>query len=143
MDPQRNTLPASRRRRSTTLQHLFELDSRNKSRSTNVSMFLSSSENEEILSIITYFSSPLESPSPQDHKRQKLTKLLSIIKLKKTLHDQTLVPLMSMLSKNLFRPLPPPSNASINSDFPDDEDPISNFHQNGRTSKFSMISSYE
>jgi serine/threonine-protein phosphatase 2A regulatory subunit B' len=127
MAAQRNTLPASPRRRSTTLQHLFELDSRNKSRSTNVSMFLSSSENEEILSIITYFSSPLESPSPQDHKRLKLTKLLSIIKLKKTLHDQTLVPLMSMLSKNLFRPLPPPSNASINSDFPDDEDPISNF----------------
>ncbi|XP_059436506.1 serine/threonine protein phosphatase 2A 57 kDa regulatory subunit B' beta isoform-like [Corylus avellana] len=127
MAAQRNTLPASPRRRSTTLQRLFELDSRDENRSTNVFMFLSNSENEEILSIITYFSSPLESPSPQDLKRLKLTQLLSIIKQKTTLHDQTLAPLMLMLSKNLFRPLPPPSNASITSDFPDDEDPISNF----------------
>jgi serine/threonine-protein phosphatase 2A regulatory subunit B' len=129
MAAQRNTLPlpASPRRKSTTLLHLFELDSKNKSKSPKISLYLSNSENEELLSIITYFTSPLESPSPQDLKRLKLTQLLSIIKLKKTLHDQTLAPLMSMLSTNLFRPLPPPSNTSITSDFPDDEDPISNF----------------
>jgi serine/threonine-protein phosphatase 2A regulatory subunit B' len=133
MAAQRNTLPlplplpASPRRKSTTLLHLFELDSKNKSKSSKISLYLSNSENEELLSIITYFTSPLESPSPQDLKRLKLTQLLSIIKLKKTLHDQTLAPLMSMLSTNLFRPLPPPSNTSITSDFPDDEDPISNF----------------
>ncbi|KAK7829347.1 serine/threonine protein phosphatase 2a 57 kda regulatory subunit b' beta isoform [Quercus suber] len=93
----------------------------------------SNSINEDILSIISHctfiftFTDPLESPSKQDLKRVKLTQLLSILKSSKKLQDQILAPLMSMLSTNLFRPLPPPSNPSISSNLIDDEDSISSF----------------
>ncbi|XP_060676177.1 serine/threonine protein phosphatase 2A 57 kDa regulatory subunit B' beta isoform isoform X1 [Ziziphus jujuba] len=64
--------------------------------------------------------------SPAQGKRLNLIRLLHIIKSSKnSLNDQILAPLMSMLSVNLFRPLPPPSNPSVNSDLVDEEDPIS------------------
>ncbi|KAL5561247.1 hypothetical protein UlMin_030994 [Ulmus minor] len=118
MNAQSNKSKASPKRKSPTLQFLFDLDSNN--------------ENEEILSLISHctFSDPSESPSNQELKRHKLLQLLSVIKSpKKPLNDQVLAPLMSMIADNLFRPLPPPSNPSIasESDHPDDEDPISKF----------------
>ncbi|PON45053.1 Protein phosphatase [Parasponia andersonii] len=96
------------------------------------------SENEKILSMISYctfifsFTDPSESPSQQDEKRHKLIQLLSIIRTsKKPLHHQVLSALMEMISANIFRPLPPPSKPSSSitsdSDFPDEEDTISKF----------------
>ncbi|KAG2706082.1 hypothetical protein I3760_05G087500 [Carya illinoinensis] len=134
MAAQRDSPTASLKKKYATLQYLFDLDSKDKPRS-NLAIHFSSSENEEILSIISYctliftFTDPLESPSQQDLKRQKLTQLLSIVKLKKVpLSDQILAPLMSMLSTNLFRPLPPPSNpSSITPNLLDDDDLISTF----------------
>lgn len=120
-----------------TLQDLFNLESYNVNRIKHGSITsrpsFSNSINEGILSIISHctfiftFTDPLESPSKQDLKRVKLTQLLSILKSSKKLQDQILAPLMSMLSTNLFRPLPPPSNPSISSDLIDDEDSISSF----------------
>ncbi|XP_050262296.1 serine/threonine protein phosphatase 2A 57 kDa regulatory subunit B' beta isoform-like [Quercus robur] len=120
-----------------TLQDLFNLESYNMNRIKHGSITsrpsFSNSINEGILSIISHctfiftFTDPLESPSKQDLKRVKLTQLLSILKSSKKLQDQILAPLMSMLSTNLFRPLPPPSNPSISSDLIDDEDSISSF----------------
>lgn len=120
-----------------TLQDLFNMESYNMNRikhgSITSRLSFSNSINEDILSIISHctfiftFTDPLESPSKQDLKRVKLTQLLSILKSSKKLQDKILAPLMSMLSTNLFRPLPPPSNPSISSDLIDDEDSISSF----------------
>ncbi|XVF63257.1 hypothetical protein PTKIN_Ptkin09bG0073100 [Pterospermum kingtungense] len=120
-----------------TLRHLFDLDSKpyiasNLSSPSNGRQSPINSEYDEILSAISYcnfvftFTDPLESPSQQDLKRLKLIQVLSMIKSsKKPLHEQLLSPLMSMVSANLFRPLPPPSNASTVSDLPDDEELLS------------------
>ncbi|KAF5443756.1 hypothetical protein F2P56_036290 [Juglans regia] len=133
MDVQRNSPTASPKKKPATLQHLFEIDSKNKPIST-LAKHLSSAENEEILSSISFctdiftFTDPRESPSRRDLKRVKLSELLSTIKSKKPLNKQILAPLMSMLSTNLFRPLPPPSNLfNITPDLPDDEDQVSSF----------------
>ncbi|CAK9180981.1 unnamed protein product [Ilex paraguariensis] len=133
MGTRRNSLKASPKKKSHTLQDLFELDSRastgsNFHSSNNIGRQSSfESENDELLSTISYcsitysFTDPLESPSQQDLKQLKLIQLLSIIKsLKKPLHDQVLSALFSMLSANLFRPLPPQCNIIFV--FPDDED---------------------
>lgn len=123
----------SPRKNSTTLQILFEKE---KSPFSNNNGVPSSptSENEEILSIISFckfvftFTDPSESPSQLDLKRTHLTKLLFIVKSsKKPLHGQILEPLVSMISANLFRPLPPPANPSAASDFPEEEDLMSTF----------------
>lgn len=89
------------------------------------------SANEEFLSAISYctfvytFTDPLESPSQRDSKRLQLTHLISILKSsKKALHEKVLGPLVSMISCNLFRPLPPPANPS---DLLEEEDPISTY----------------
>ncbi|XP_031393326.1 serine/threonine protein phosphatase 2A 57 kDa regulatory subunit B' alpha isoform-like isoform X1 [Punica granatum] len=125
----------------STLQHLFDMDSRGSPlrSSGNSSSPLrrhhhQPSANEEILSMISAcsvtftFTDPSESPSQQDLKRLKLTQLLYLIKSsKRPLDDQTDVipPLVSMLKLNIFRPLPPPSNFSFISDLPDDEELVS------------------
>lgn len=98
------------------------------------------SEYEETKSAISYcnnfvftFTDPLESPSQQDLKRLKLIQVMSFIKSTKkqqqqpSWHEHLLSPLISMVSANLFRPLPPPSNttSSTASDhliLPDDEE---------------------
>ncbi|KAA8546131.1 hypothetical protein F0562_020975 [Nyssa sinensis] len=138
MGGHRNSPRASPRKKSTTLQRLFDLDSQNKTGSKLSGNKLSvpslgrhlpfESEN-EVLSIIscctiTYtFTDHRESPSQQDLKRLKLAELLSIIKSSKVpLHDQILPPLFSMISANLFRPLPPSANTSIMCFLPYDED---------------------
>ncbi|KAJ7978657.1 Serine/threonine protein phosphatase 2A regulatory subunit [Quillaja saponaria] len=139
MGLQRNSSMSSPNRKSTTLQHLFDLDSKSINGTklgspNNTSKLFSMSENEELLSVISYctfifsFSDPLESPSQQELKRNQLMRLLSIIKSsKKPLHDQILAPLVSMISTNLFRPLPPPSIPTSTLEFHDEEDPIFTF----------------
>ncbi|KAI8024905.1 Serine/threonine protein phosphatase 2A 57 kDa regulatory subunit B' kappa isoform [Camellia lanceoleosa] len=133
MGAQKTTPQPSPKKRSTsiTLQHLFDLDSKSNFSGNNVTGKRTSFEleNEEVLALISYttftytFTDPLESPSQQDLKRLKLIQLLSIIKTSKTpLHSQILPPLFSMLSANLFRPLPPPCTASVVCVLPDDED---------------------
>ncbi|XP_015576052.1 serine/threonine protein phosphatase 2A 57 kDa regulatory subunit B' beta isoform [Ricinus communis] len=135
MNVYRNSPKASPGRKSTTLQYLFELDSKNNngviSSSPKTSKHSpSESENESILSTISHcsviftFTDSLESPSQQDFKRYKLIQLLSTVKsAKKPLPDQVLSALISMISANLFRPLPPSSNSAIlTADLPDDED---------------------
>ncbi|KAL5856201.1 hypothetical protein ACOSQ3_006036 [Xanthoceras sorbifolium] len=133
---------SSKKKKSTTLQYLFELDSKNYHGTStpycspdyngnNKPCF--ESENEEILSAISTcntfftFTDPSESPSEQDLKRVKLNHLLSITKspqkaVLEVADDRILSPLMSMLSANLFRPRPPPSSTSqVNtSELPDD-----------------------
>ena len=136
MGVERNTPKASPKKKpTTTLQYLFDLDSKSNGNghfSNSGKQSSLDSENEELLSIITYctfvftFTDPSESPSQQDLKRLKLTQLLSLVKsTKKPLNDQILSPLVAMLSANLFRPLPPSSNASVVFDLPDEEDTAS------------------
>lgn len=138
MGAQSNTTPKSSPKviKSPTLQYLFDLESKNnnivnKIASINIGSQSSvNSEIEEILSIISHCSSDFTFGDPfESHaqvKRLKLTRILHIIKSSKSsLHDQILAPLMSMLSANLFRPLPPPSNPSVTSDLVDEEEPIS------------------
>ncbi|CAB4321232.1 unnamed protein product [Prunus armeniaca] len=142
MGVQNNTPRASPRRKSTTLQHLFDLDSKTATDTNgknigtaNIGCSSSSNlENEEILSSISFctsvftFTDPSECATQQELKRNKLLHLLSVVKSsKKTLHDQVMSSLISMISLNLFRPLPPPSNPSSAAEFPDDEDHTSTF----------------
>ncbi|XP_004497199.1 serine/threonine protein phosphatase 2A 57 kDa regulatory subunit B' beta isoform-like isoform X2 [Cicer arietinum] len=94
----------------------------------------SSSGNEELLSTISYctfvftFTDPSESPAQRDSKRLQLSRLIAMLKSsKKQVHEKVLDPLISMISANLFRPLPPPTNPSPISEFLDEEDPISIF----------------
>lgn len=129
MAVQRNSPAASPNKKLATLRYLiFEVDSKNKPIST-LARHLSDAENEEILTCISYctniftFTDPCESPSQRDLKRVKLSELLSTIKSRKPLNKQILAPLMSMISTNLFRPLPRPlSNLCVPLDLPDDED---------------------
>ncbi|RVW96735.1 Serine/threonine protein phosphatase 2A 57 kDa regulatory subunit B' epsilon isoform [Vitis vinifera] len=99
MGVERNTPKASPKKKpTTTLQYLFDLDSKSNGNghfSNSGKQSSLDSENEELLSIITYctfvftFTDPSESPSQQDLKRLKLTQLLSLVKsTKKPLHDQ-------------------------------------------------------
>ena len=92
-------------------------------------------EIDEILSSISYctftftFNDPSESPSQQEQKRDKLIKILSLLKPPKKidLHDHIISALMNMISANLFRPLPPPSkppSVTSDSDLPEEEDLI-------------------
>jgi serine/threonine-protein phosphatase 2A regulatory subunit B' len=139
MGAQSNIIPKSSPKfiRSTTLQYLFDLESKNnnivnKIASINIGNQPSvNSENDEILSIISYFSfdfninfsNPFESPA--QGMRLKLIRLLHIIKSSKhPLSNEILAPLMSMLSNILFRPLPPPSTSS---ELADEEEPMSSF----------------
>ncbi|XP_074380152.1 serine/threonine protein phosphatase 2A 57 kDa regulatory subunit B' alpha isoform-like [Apium graveolens] len=135
MGAQRKSPSVSRTKNSITLQYLFDLDSRSNvgskllANDNSASRSSTDSEDEEIMSVISYctitysFDDPSEVASHFDLKRLKLIQLLSIIKtLKKPLEDQILQPLFQMLSSNLFRPLPPPCNTSITSILPDDDD---------------------
>ncbi|XP_054776941.1 serine/threonine protein phosphatase 2A 57 kDa regulatory subunit B' alpha isoform-like [Prosopis cineraria] len=123
----------SPKKNSITLQNLFEQD---KPALPNCIGVASSpnSGNEEILCVISCcssesaFNDPSGSPSRQDFKRLQLGKLLPIIKsFKKPLPTTILEPLVSMISLNLFRPLPHRANPSTVADCPDDEDTISAF----------------
>lgn len=135
MGAQRKSPKASEKKKTITLQYLFDLDSGSNngsklSRTDSIGSRSSfDSEEEEIICVISYctFTYPLvdptESASHLDLKRLKLIQLLSIIKtLKKPLEDDILQPLFPMLSSNLFRPLPPPCNAFVASILPDDDD---------------------
>ncbi|KAK9072363.1 hypothetical protein SSX86_008797 [Deinandra increscens subsp. villosa] len=98
----------------TTLQFLFDLDSKHSPNQNNGNKKIHSSDSrdEELYSIIVYCT---ESRSDDQEysalKRLKLTQLLSIIKTSVTpISDQTLDVLFKMVAANLFRPLPPPSS---------------------------------
>ncbi|KAK7270167.1 hypothetical protein RIF29_23114 [Crotalaria pallida] len=113
---------------STTLKHLFEQEKPLFPMQSSPT----TSANEELLSAISYctfvftFSDPLESPAQRDSKRLQLTRLVSILKSsKKPVHEKVLEPLVSMISNNLFRPLPPPNNTCSISELHEEEDPIS------------------
>ncbi|GKV23986.1 hypothetical protein SLEP1_g33648 [Rubroshorea leprosula] len=136
--PRRKDSPkAPPKKKSTTLQYLFDLDSRNYNAnrlSSPVRQSSLESEYEEMHSAISYcnciftFTDPWESPSQQDLKRQKLNQILSMVKSSKRSVDEYLLPhLMIMISTNLFRPLPPPSNTYNIIDLPDDEEQLSSY----------------
>ncbi|KAJ9178774.1 hypothetical protein P3X46_010631 [Hevea brasiliensis] len=134
MNAHRNSPKASPGRISTTLKHLFDLDSKNNSNKLSSSPKIvrqssSDPESEGILSLISHcsviytFTDPLESPSQQDIKRNKLIQLLSIVKSPKmSLPEQTLSPLVNMISANLFQSLPPSNNNAITADLLEDEE---------------------
>lgn len=142
MGAERFPSPRDSPRKSSTRQHLFDLDSKgspSRSGGSSSSPLRSSYHlypvNEEILSMISCcsvrftFTDPSESPSQQDLRRLKLTQLLYLIKSTKRPWDDhqkmVIPPLVSMLKSNIFHPLPPPSNLSFISDLPDDEEPVS------------------
>ncbi|XP_047331818.1 serine/threonine protein phosphatase 2A 59 kDa regulatory subunit B' eta isoform-like [Impatiens glandulifera] len=104
------------------------------SSSSSNSPSLEPQEHEDLLSIISYctfvfnFTDPRESPTQQHHKRLKLLNLLSYLKTPKNKNYLILVEpyflhnLFTMLSSNLFRPLPPPFNTTTLINFLPDED---------------------
>ena len=131
MGSQKNTPPSTNSpKNSKTLHELFVLEKPLSPIQTSPTL----SMNEELLSAISYctyvftFTDPLESPAQRDSKRLQLTRLISVLKSsKKPVHEKVLGPLVSMISANLFRPLPPPANPSAISDLAEEEDPISIF----------------
>ncbi|XP_058090883.1 serine/threonine protein phosphatase 2A 57 kDa regulatory subunit B' alpha isoform-like [Magnolia sinica] len=134
MGAQKYSPKASPKKKSTTLQNLFDLESNPNTTPTLIIAMAHDSETDDLLSIISYctfiftFTDPSESPYQQDLKRLKLTQLLTALKSSKPsfTDDRILSPLFSMLSTNLFRPLPPPSNPIPTIEFPlldDDTDP--------------------
>ncbi|XP_042063646.1 serine/threonine protein phosphatase 2A 57 kDa regulatory subunit B' alpha isoform-like [Salvia splendens] len=112
MGAHRNS-PKSKKMKANTLKSLLELDSMYRRRS---------SEHYGILSLISHcsytstFVDPSESPSLQCLKRDKLIKLLSLLKPMRDgpcLPDEVLSPLFSMIQDHLFRRLPPPSTSIL------------------------------
>ncbi|KAI4367240.1 hypothetical protein MLD38_023002 [Melastoma candidum] len=83
-------------------------------------------------SFVFTFTDSTESPSQQDSKRLKLNQLLYHIKYsRKPIDDELVTPIMSMLSANVFRPLPAPSNRlQFAFDLPDDEEIITTAYPN-------------
>ncbi|CAN0845770.1 Serine/threonine protein phosphatase 2A 57 kDa regulatory subunit B' beta isoform [Linum grandiflorum] len=126
---QQRDSPLSKKRTSTTLQHLFNLESNKTNNkecySPKLGKQLSSSgghsENEEIMSLISHcstffftFMDESESSSDQELKRMKLLQLLSIVKsTKRQLPDQVICSLVSMIAANLFRPLAASNNNNV------------------------------
>ncbi|KAG9442854.1 hypothetical protein H6P81_018708 [Aristolochia fimbriata] len=121
---------ASPKKKSTTLQYLFDLDAiANGGGGGGCDSPSPKSETEELLSIISIcsfvftFTDPEESPAQQELKRHKLNQILSVVKSsRKPLEDRILTPLFAMLRDNLFRPLPPPCNASVPSELLEEEE---------------------
>lgn len=122
------------KKKSTTLEFLFSLDSSYTNYGDNT-INNNQSSSQELLSIISYctnfiytFVDPLETVSQQDFKKLKLTQLLSLLKSPENNlleDDEIQSALVSMISANLFRPLPPCPNASTTPvDSPDDEEPM-------------------
>lgn len=102
-----------------TLKHLFDQDPY-----SNKRFGFNNGLEDEVLSIISFCSSLTSQSAPTSHelKRFKLTHLFCVIKTsKKMLHDDVLSSLMSLVSANLFRPLPPPCPVAVSSNFADDE----------------------
>lgn len=119
MSAQSNTWKASSDKPLPTLKHLFDRDP-----CGNKRFGFKNGIDNEVLSIISFCSSITSHSAPTSHelKRFKLTHLFYVIKAsKKMLHDEILSSLMSLVSANLFRPLPPLSPAAISSIFADDE----------------------
>ncbi|CAI0468913.1 unnamed protein product [Linum tenue] len=130
----RNSPRESPRERSssTMLHHLFNLES-NKGSSNNEcynGLVTNKQEDEEIISLVshctttifTFVDDDLESSSAQEAKRVKLLRLLSIIKsLKRELLDHVVTSLVTMISANLIRPLPPSCNNNVHHPTPAEE----------------------
>ncbi|KAD5507711.1 hypothetical protein R6Q59_031494 [Mikania micrantha] len=97
----------------TTLQFLFDLDSKCCTTQNNHNKIQSlDSRDEEVSSIISFCTGSRSDDQEFALKRLKLTQLLSIIKTSLTqISYQTLDVLFKMVAANLFRPLRPPSSA--------------------------------
>ncbi|XP_010935179.1 serine/threonine protein phosphatase 2A 57 kDa regulatory subunit B' beta isoform [Elaeis guineensis] len=128
--PKTSPKAAPKTEESTTLESLFDLDSKANDISGATLLSPTSSEfaKDELISKISSctrvftFTDPAESPSQQDLKRCRLAWILSAIRsTKKLLDDRVLASLISMLSANLFRQLPLPSLPSLPSDFLDND----------------------
>ncbi|KAL4335452.1 hypothetical protein GQ457_07G021860 [Hibiscus cannabinus] len=134
MGIRRDSPRSSPKNKTTTLRHLFDLDTKPYARSRSPLSSPShggvNSEHEDILSTISdcrlvfTFTDPRESPSQQDLKRLRLVQVVSFLKsTRKSLHGHLLLRLVSMVAVNLFRPLPPPSTSiPVISALPDDDD---------------------
>lgn len=134
MGAPRNAPKGSPKKMSTSLRHLLVLDSAPNGDGqlltvdgAKLSSSARESETDELLCTISYcthvvftFSNPGESSLQQDLKRHKLSRLLSVVRSSRgEWPDGVLSSLVSMLSANLFRPLPPPAHAPP--DFLDEE----------------------
>lgn len=97
-------------KQSTTLQFLFDLDSKCCTSQNDDKIIQSlDSRNDELSTIIIYCTRSRLDAQELALKRLKLTQLLSIIKTSVTpVSDETLEILLKMVASNLFRPLPPP-----------------------------------
>ncbi|KAL4566689.1 hypothetical protein LXL04_030810 [Taraxacum kok-saghyz] len=109
-------------RKSTTLQFLFDLDSKCCTSQTNDKCTRSlNSRDDELSTIIIYCTECGYDAQESALKRLKLTQLLSIIKTSVTpVSDETLEILLKMVGSNLFRCLPPPSSSAVCSSEEDD-----------------------
>ncbi|XP_073120182.1 serine/threonine protein phosphatase 2A 57 kDa regulatory subunit B' beta isoform-like [Henckelia pumila] len=133
MDPQRMISPKAYNpnQRTPTLKCLLDIDSSPRHSSSRQLARNSSAHDETTMSLVSYcsyvytFNDPSESPSQHDLKRDKLVNLLSIVKSwKKSVPNEILHPLFTMISVNLFRPFPPPNAACIISILPADDDDL-------------------
>ncbi|WOL18599.1 hypothetical protein Cni_G27396 [Canna indica] len=118
------------KRKSTTLRHLFDLDS------VDASVMLppppEPRTSSELLSSISAcsaavftFTDPWESPTEQDLKRRQLSHILAALRSAKgSLDDAAWPPLVAMLAANLFRPLPPPAYPSLPQDLFEEDGPM-------------------
>ncbi|PWA94000.1 Armadillo-type fold [Artemisia annua] len=108
-----NTTATSPAKKSTTLQFLFDLDSKGCHSPDNKIQSLDSTKNE--LQLIIFYCTQLRLDDQESAlKRLKLTQLLSIIKTSITpISDEIQESLYKMVASNLFRPLPPPSSSTV------------------------------
>ncbi|KAJ0967033.1 hypothetical protein J5N97_023950 [Dioscorea zingiberensis] len=129
----RNPPRCSSMKKTTTLQHLFEMDSKLHGISSSTLLAPSTEpETDELISMISYctfvftFTDSSESPLQHELKRHKLLHILSAVRSPKRgllSDDRFLSSLITMLSANLFRPIPPPAYPCIPPDTLDEESP--------------------
>ncbi|RWW39704.1 hypothetical protein BHE74_00054938 [Ensete ventricosum] len=124
MGAPRSAAKAPPTRKSTTLRRLFELDS--VARAAPLPPPSADAQVDELLSSISRCGDlTLESPSQQQEvKRQQLSRVLSAVRCAtRPLDDTVWPPLVSMLSANLFRPLPPPTSPCLPPDLFEEDGP--------------------
>lgn len=115
-----------KKKKSTTLESLFKLDS-----DTDAILQASpGAPSDDLLLMISNcsqtftFTDPSESPSQQDLKRHGLLHVLSILRTTRCrLDDRVIPPLVSMVATNLFRPFPPTAYPHLLYDSYDDDLP--------------------
>lgn len=127
--------PYLKRKNSITLRDLFNRDTKYQNAFTGATELprplVTEPETDKLFQIISMcnrlftFVDPAESSADQEEKQHNLSQILTIIcTSKQPIESQILNPLISMISTNIFQPLPVPTNQHLPFDPLEDDLPV-------------------